>query len=164
MDSDLRSLLPTNLFSGSNQRVSRAALPIQVILELMRMIDSLKQRSQTLRRDTMALWYAFQDWRTPWYAKAFSIVVVAYALSPIDLIPDFIPILGYLDDLILIPAGIALTLKMIPPEVMNDASIKATSENENSKLPGKIMGIIIIVLWLMVAFFIGRAIYQGVKK
>lgn len=128
------------------------------------MIDSLKQRSQVLRRDTIALWFAYQDQRTPWYAKAFSILVVAYALSPIDLIPDFIPILGYLDDLILIPAGIVLALKMIPPEVMNEARIKAENETAKSKPLGWVMGVIIILFWLVILFFVGRAVYSLIKK
>lgn len=127
-------------------------------------IDSLKQRSQMLQRDTKALWFAFQDRRTPWYAKAFSIIVVAYALSPVDLIPDFIPVIGYLDDLILIPLGITLTLKMIPPAVMSDARIKAAVENTNSKLPGKVMGVIVVALWLIVIFFVGRVVYRIIKK
>ena len=117
-----------------------------------------------LQRDTMALWFAFQDRRTPGFAKVFSIVVVAYALSPIDLIPDFIPILGYLDDLILIPLGITLTLKMIPPTVMSDARIKAAAETTNSKLAGKVMGVIILALWLIVIFFVGRVVYRIIKK
>ena len=80
---------------------------------------------QSFKRDTVAIWFAAKDKRTPWYARALAILVAAYALSPIDLVPDFIPVLGYLDDLVLIPAGIALTLKLIPAEVMADARLKA---------------------------------------
>ena len=130
----------------------------------MKFVDSLKQRSQALKRDTIALWFAYQDRRTPWYAKAFSILVVAYAFSPIDLIPDFIPILGYLDDLILVPAGIMLAIKMIPSEVMTDARIKAENEAAKSKPIGWVMGGMIIILWLVIFFFVGRAVYLLIKK
>src|SRR5450759_1893842 len=99
----------------------------------MKLFDTLKQRSRDLKRDTMALWFAFRDPRTPWYARVFSAAVVAYALSPIDLIPDFIPVLGYLDDLILIPVGITLALKMIPAEVMADARSKAQEQFSGNK-------------------------------
>ncbi|MCL5612169.1 MAG: YkvA family protein, partial [Chloroflexi bacterium] len=75
------------------------------------MLDKLKQRARTLKHETIALYFAFRDPRTPWYAKIFAALVVAYAFSPIDLIPDFIPVLGYLDDLILVPAGIALAVR-----------------------------------------------------
>ena len=88
-------------------------------------INSIKIRARLLKRDTLAVWYASRDKRTPWYARLLAIVVAAYALSPLDLIPDFIPVLGYLDDLILIPAGIALTLHLIPPEVMAAARVRA---------------------------------------
>ena len=130
----------------------------------MKIIDSLKQRSRTLKRDNMALWIAYRDPRTPWYAKVFSAVVVAYALSPIDLIPDFIPVLGYLDDLILIPAGIALALKMIPAEVMAEARVKAEEQFASGKPTNWVVGAIIIVIWLVVIFFLGRWIYGMIKK
>jgi uncharacterized membrane protein YkvA (DUF1232 family) len=71
-----------------------------------------------IRRDTHALYLAARDPRTPWYAKAFAAAVATYALSPIDLIPDFVPVLGYVDDLLIVPAGITLVIRMIPPEVM----------------------------------------------
>jgi uncharacterized membrane protein YkvA (DUF1232 family) len=91
----------------------------------MSWLASLKERACLLQRDTLAVWFAAKDKRTPWYARALALLVTAYALSPIDLVPDFIPVRGYLDDLVLIPAGIALTLKLIPAEVMADARLKA---------------------------------------
>src|SRR5215475_2455508 len=77
-----------------------------------------KQWARTIKRDAHALYLAARDPRVPWYAKALAIGVATYALSPIDLIPDFIPVLGYVDDLIIVPAGIALVIRLIPPDIM----------------------------------------------
>ena len=74
--------------------------------------------ARTIKRDVVALWYAARDPRVPWYAKAVAACVVAYALSPIDLIPDFIPVLGYLDDLVIVPLGIIAAVKLVPEELM----------------------------------------------
>ncbi len=89
------------------------------------MITKLKNRARALKREAYALYIAARDPRVPWYARVFLALVVAHTFSPIDLIPDFIPVLGYLDDLIVTPLGIFLALKMIPPEVMVDARQKA---------------------------------------
>jgi uncharacterized membrane protein YkvA (DUF1232 family) len=83
-------------------------------------IERWRQRARSLRKETYALYLAARDPRVPWYAKLIAVCVVGYAFSPIDLIPDFIPVLGYVDDLVLVPLGIALVLKMIPGEVMAD--------------------------------------------
>ena len=112
----------------------------------MSWLTSLKQRARNLQRDTMAIWFAAKDRRTPWYARGMAILVTAYALSPIDLVPDFIPVLGYLDDLVLIPAGIALTLKLIPAEVMVDARIKA--EASLAKPVTWWMTLLIVLAWI----------------
>jgi len=82
------------------------------------MLSSLKTWARTIKRDVVALWIAARDPRVPWYAKAAAGAVAAYALSPIDLIPDFVPILGYLDDIIIVPLGIMLAVKLIPAELM----------------------------------------------
>jgi len=114
------------------------------------MLNKLKQRARALKHETVALYFAFRDTRTPWYAKILAALVLAYAFSPIDLIPDFIPVLGYLDDLIIVPTGIALTLKLIPPEVMDEARLTASAKN-----PGRSVGWvgagIIILIWLLIA-------------
>jgi uncharacterized membrane protein YkvA (DUF1232 family) len=81
-------------------------------------IEKWKQRANQLKIEIHAIYLAYKDPRVPWYARIFAACVVGYAFSPIDLIPDFIPVLGYLDDLILIPLGVVLALKMIPKEVM----------------------------------------------
>lgn len=85
------------------------------------MIEKLKQCVRALKTEAHAIYLAARDPRTPWYAKALIFIVVAHTFSPIDLIPDFIPILGYLDDLIITPAGIALAVRLIPPEVLAEA-------------------------------------------
>lgn len=90
-----------------------------------RLIDTLREKSDRLRAEIRALVMAYRDPRTPWYARVCTALVLAYALSPIDLIPDFIPVLGYLDDLVLIPLGITLTLRLMPPQVMQDAREKS---------------------------------------
>ena len=109
----------------------------------------LRGWAQALRRETLVLYYAARDPRTPWYAKLLAGAVVAYALSPIDLIPDFIPVLGYLDDVILVPIGIALTLKMVPVEVLSDARLRAEKALER---PKSIVGAAVIVLiWIAFA-------------
>jgi uncharacterized membrane protein YkvA (DUF1232 family) len=91
----------------------------------MSVVENWKARARQLKADVYALYFACRDPRTPWYAKLLAAVVVAYALSPIDLIPDFIPILGYLDDLILVPLGILAVVKLIPPEVLGECRERA---------------------------------------
>ena len=117
------------------------------------LIDQLKQKASHLKRETTALYFACRDPRTPWYARAFSALVVAYLFSPIDLIPDFIPILGYLDDLVLVPLGIRLALKMIPPEVMLDARKSADNPIKNRTI-GLVFTILILCVWAMILFAI----------
>ena len=117
-------------------------------------------RIKRLEKEVVAAWYMARDPATPWYAKALAVVVTAYALSPIDLIPDFIPLLGYLDDLILIPAGIALVIKLVPHEVVESCRKKA---EENEKSPISLAGGIVIgLIWICILFFVGRAIYHAI--
>lgn len=107
------------------------------------MIQDLKRRARELKREVTALSIAARDKETPWMAKAVTWLVAAYALSPIDLIPDFIPILGYLDDLILIPLGVSLAIKLIPSHVMEKA--RSQAEQIESK-PKSLAGAVIVVL------------------
>ena len=93
----------------------------------MTLIGRWQERAKNLKRDIHALYLAKNDPRVPWYAKLLAVLIIAYALSPIDLIPDFIPVLGLLDELVLLPAGILLLLKMIPPDVMEEYRRTATS-------------------------------------
>nr|WP_295888675.1 YkvA family protein [uncultured Devosia sp.] len=108
----------------------------------------VKSWAGRLKRDVMALWLAAGDPRTPWYAKAMAGAVAAYALSPIDLIPDFIPVLGYLDDLILLPLGIALAARMIPPPLM----VEFRKAAEQMQRPNSMWGLfLVLAVWLIAA-------------
>jgi uncharacterized membrane protein YkvA (DUF1232 family) len=112
-------------------------------------MSQFKQATKALKADTYALYLAYRDPRTPWYAKVWAALVVAYAFSPIDLIPDFIPVLGYLDDLLLVPFGVYLALKLIPAEVMAECRQQARENHE--KPVNWCVGALIILLWLALA-------------
>lgn len=105
----------------------------------------LRSWARTLKRDIVALWLATRDPRVPWYAKLFAAVVSAYALSPIDLIPDFIPIIGHLDDLLLVPAGIWLTIKLIPEPILKELRLIATQRERPTSMGGMAL---IINVWI----------------
>lgn len=94
------------------------------------MLDRWKQWAHDIRRDAHALYLAARDPRVPWYAKLLALGIAAYALSPIDLVPDFIPVLGYLDDLVIVPAGIALVIYLIPPELIAEHRLAATAAQD----------------------------------
>eukprot|EP01120_Amphizonella_sp_Union-15-10_P014313 TRINITY_DN6894_c0_g1_i1.p1 TRINITY_DN6894_c0_g1~~TRINITY_DN6894_c0_g1_i1.p1 ORF type:complete len:129 (+),score=9.52 TRINITY_DN6894_c0_g1_i1:135-521(+) len=111
------------------------------------MFQKIKKAAKALKKETYAVYLATKDRRTPWYAKLLGIIIISYALSPIDLIPDFIPILGYLDDIILVPVGIWLLLKLIPGEVMEECRQRAELEL-NKKEKNWFVGAIIIVIWI----------------
>jgi len=116
-------------------------------------IEKWKQSARTLKSETHALYLAYKHPQTPWYAKVFACFVIAYAFSPIDLVPDFIPILGYLDDLILVPLGIALALKMIPTSVMVDCRMQAGIETGEERQSHWFSAVIIIMIWFTIAAF-----------
>ncbi|HBK98847.1 MAG TPA: hypothetical protein DD001_16770 [Microcoleaceae bacterium UBA10368] len=111
-------------------------------------MQSLKQLARKLKKETYAIYLASIDPRVPWYARMLAGVTVAYAFSPIDLIPDFIPILGYLDDLIIVPLGIWLVIKMIPPEVLGECREKAATEKEQTKPTSRAAAAVIVTIWL----------------
>jgi len=113
-------------------------------------IERWKQKARNLKKETFAIYLAYKDPRVPWYAKLLAACVVGYALSPIDLIPDPIPILGYLDDLVLIPLGIALVVRLIPPAVLQECRQKAETAFSRDKPKNWIAGTIIIVIWIIV--------------
>lgn len=104
-----------------------------------------------LKAETYALYLAYRDPRTPWYARVFAASVVAYAFSPIDLIPDFIPVLGYLDDLLLVPLGILLAIKIIPPGIMQESRAKAQEALNQDQSIGRAAAIAIVAIWLTLA-------------
>ena len=117
------------------------------------------QIAKSIKSELLVVFYISKDPRSRWYVKALSVFTVAYCLSPIDLIPDFIPILGTLDDLIIIPSCIYIILKITPPNIIADARDKAQKTKE--KLPKNILvGAIIILFWLLILFFISKAIFK----
>ena len=123
-------------------------------------IEHWKLQARQLTLEVYALYLAYQDPRVPWYARVFAACVVGYAFSPIDLIPDFIPVLGYLDDLILIPFGIKIAISMIPAYVMIESRTKAHEIIRQGKPVNRIAAVIIVSVWLFLAaciiFFIVR--------
>ena len=114
----------------------------------MRLI-AWRERARALKREVVTLYFACRDPRTPWYAKTLAACVVAYALSPIDLIPDFIPVLGYLDDLVLVPLGIALVLKLTPADVLLDARRRAAQTK--LRLRNWRAAAVIVLIWIAIA-------------
>jgi len=118
------------------------------------MLEKLKAQANSLKREIHALYLATHDSRTPWYAKAVIAGVVAYALSPIDLIPDFIPVLGYLDDLLLLPLGIYFALKLIPLDVLTDARRRAAETSNVLPISWR-AALIIVILWLATVIVAG---------
>src|SRR5688500_3923625 len=131
----------------------------------MSLISRLKARARELKTEVFALYAAMRDPRTPWYAKLLIVAIVAYALSPIDLIPDFVPVLGFLDDILLLPLGIVLAVKMIPPEVMNECRARATTAAPGATRMGRAGAAAIVLLWIvaiaLVAVWARNAFAQG---
>jgi uncharacterized membrane protein YkvA (DUF1232 family) len=123
-----------------------------------------KLRARQLQAEVYALYLAYRDPRVPWYAKAVAVCVVGYALSPIDLIPDFIPVLGYLDDLVLIPLGIVLVLRIIPPAVMDECRAQARAELANGRPVGRAAAAVIVVLWLGLAALVAIPVLRAARK
>ncbi len=124
----------------------------------MILLHGWKQWARTIKRDAHAVYLASHDHRVPWYAKALALAVTAYALSPLDLIPDFIPILGYLDDLIMVPAGIWLVITVIPPAVLEEHRAAAeAARNQPVSASGTLA---MVILWLIAialcAYFVGK--------
>jgi len=114
----------------------------------MRLLERWRGWAKALKRETLALYLAMRDARTPWYAKLVAACVVAYALSPIDMIPDPIPVLGYLDDLVLIPLGVALVRWLIPPQVLADCREQADAGIDKKIRIGFVGAAVIVVLWI----------------
>lgn len=114
--------------------------------------DNLKAWAKRIKRDGVTLWFAGKNPKTPWYAKTLGVFVVAYALSPIDLIPDFIPVLGYVDDVLLLPSLIWLTIKLLPLEVLAECRSQADEwmQTKGSKPSSRVGAVLIVVLWLSI--------------
>lgn len=118
----------------------------------------LARRAETIKQDVHAVYLAARDPLVPWYARIIALFVVGYALSPIDLIPDFVPIFGYLDDIVVVPLGILLVIKMIPDDVL--AKHRATAALAQKKPSCMIAAFVIITTWVVLAVVCGRLAYQ----
>jgi len=127
------------------------------------MLDRLKAHAREWKREAYAIYIAARDPRTPWYVKALVFFVVAHTFSPIDLIPDFIPVLGYLDDLIITPAGIWLAVRLIPPEVMAEARVAAAAGGLEGNV-GRVGAILIILVWISAAVFAIYLFLRYIKR
>lgn len=127
------------------------------------MIAALRRRAGDLKRETWALYLAYRDPRTPWIARLVAGCVVAYAFSPLDLIPDFVPLLGYLDDLVLVPLGVALALRLIPPAVMADCRARAhdIADRPTNWAAAAVVGAIWLALAAVVAAWAIRTFRGG---
>jgi uncharacterized membrane protein YkvA (DUF1232 family) len=123
-------------------------------------LDFWKKQARALKIQALALYYAYRDPRTPWYARIFTGFIVAYAFSPIDLIPDFIPVLGYLDDLVIVPLGVLLALKMIPAQVMAECRAKAEQAVDEGRPQYRWMAAVIAVVWIVVLLAVGVVVYK----
>lgn len=118
------------------------------------MLEAWRQRVQVLKRETYTLYLAYKDPRVPWYTRLFMLMVVGYAFSPIDLIPDFIPILGYLDDLIIVPLGVTLALKMVPVQVLQECRVQAQLEMAKGKPQNRLAGFVIVTIWALLLLWL----------
>ena len=124
------------------------------ILPRMTVADRLMKWAKQVKRDGVTLWFAGKHPGTPWYAKALGVFVVAYALSPIDLIPDFIPVLGYLDDVLLLPGLIWLAIRLLPPEVLAHCRGQADAwmRTQGKKPSSRLGAAVIVLLWIAFSF------------
>jgi uncharacterized membrane protein YkvA (DUF1232 family) len=122
-----------------------------------------KRWAGQLKAETYALYLAYRDPRTPWYARVFAACVVGYAFSPIDLIPDPIPVLGYLDDLILVPLGIVLAVRMIPPAVLSECRQQAQALMEEGKPVNRAAAVAVVAIWLLLAAVVTLLVVRAIQ-
>lgn len=115
----------------------------------MTAVQRWQERARRLKLETYALYLAYRDPRVPWYAKVLAAAVVTYAFSPVDLIPDFVPVFGYLDDLLIVPLGVALARRMIPQDVLDRCRERARADLGQEKPANWLAGAVIVALWLL---------------
>lgn len=146
---------------GSNATLSACSC---IEIEALSFIARAKQRVQKLKAETLALYLAARHPGTPWHARFVIVIVVAYALSPVDLIPDFIPVLGLVDDLLLLPLGIALAIRLIPSEVMIECRARSALATQDGKSLGRIAGAVVVAIWLALLVLAGVWSYKAVSN
>jgi uncharacterized membrane protein YkvA (DUF1232 family) len=124
------------------------------------LVEFWRQKARALKKNSFALYLAARDPRVPWYAKAVVAVVAAYAFSPIDLIPDFIPVLGYLDDLVLVPIGIAFAIRLMPADVWQECLAVAEERQQTQKPRSLVAAAVIVLVWLAVLVAVGYLFFR----
>ncbi|WP_435925631.1 YkvA family protein [Paenibacillus sp. DYY-L-2] len=129
-------------------------------MEQTKRLEKLKKKAREIKQNVFILYLAYKHPQLPWYAKLVSVLVVAYAFSPVDLIPDFIPVLGYLDDIIIVPLGITLALKMIPRSIIEECREQAEEIRKNGKPKNWIMGALFILIWVIVLIWFSYLFYK----
>jgi len=128
------------------------------------MLEAWREQARQLKIETYAIYLAYRDPRVPWYARLFAACVVGYAFSPIDLVPDAIPILGYLDDLVLVPLGVALALKMIPENVMAECRQKADQAMREGKVVSWKAAAVIVLMWVLLALLALALVLRALRR
>ena len=127
------------------------------------MLTSLRQRARAIKRDTLALYLAARHPETPLYAKALAVLIVGYALSPIDLIPDFIPVLGYLDDVILLPVAILFCIRLIPDHVLDACRAEAAARFADGKPASRTAAVVIMLIWLTLLVLVSLWVWRAFR-
>jgi uncharacterized membrane protein YkvA (DUF1232 family) len=125
-------------------------------------LERLKRWARSVKRDVVALWLAARDPRTPWYAKLVAVCIAAYALTPIDPIPDFIPVLGYLDELILLPLAIVFAIKLVPPPLMTE--FRAEADRWAERPVSRAGAAAVILLWIGAAVLVGWLLWPHLAE
>jgi uncharacterized membrane protein YkvA (DUF1232 family) len=123
-----------------------------------------KNQVAALKQNTYALYLASRDPRTPWRAKLVVLLVVAYALSPIDLIPDFVPVLGYVDDLLLLPLGIALAIKLIPPDILAECRARASAQSSAELSRSYTAAVVIALIWITASLILASLAWHWLNS
>jgi uncharacterized membrane protein YkvA (DUF1232 family) len=112
-------------------------------------VEAWKQRARQLTAQTYALYLAYRHPRTPWYAKVFAALIVGYVFSPIDPIPDFIPLVGLLDEMVVVPVGVLISMKMIPADVFVECQERAREATEGDKPVSRVAAVVVVAIWLL---------------
>jgi uncharacterized membrane protein YkvA (DUF1232 family) len=127
-------------------------------------VPSWKERAEALESEIYALYLAYRDPRTPWAARLWAALVLGYALSPIDLIPDFIPVIGYLDDLVIVPLGILIALKMIPAPVMAECRARAKEALASGLPVNRAAAVVIVLIWVLAITVVGWIVWRLLRR
>jgi uncharacterized membrane protein YkvA (DUF1232 family) len=123
-------------------------------------LDTWKEKAEELEAATYIVYLAARHPKTPWYAKTIALLTAAYAFSPIDLIPDFIPLLGYLDDLVIVPFGAWLALRLVPDEVLTECRVQAASTRGRDAPAIRWMALVVILIWVIVLLWLGLTLFN----